>query len=47
MLVGRVDPGQFVELVEGRRRGCTFLHKPVHPMDLRQVLGRIRSGEAA
>lgn len=35
------------ELVEGRRRGCTFLHKPLHPMDLRQVLGRIRSGEAA
>ena len=35
------------ELVEGRRRGCAFLHKPLHPADLRQVLGRIRSGEAA
>ncbi|MCW2246662.1 signal transduction histidine kinase/ActR/RegA family two-component response regulator [Azospirillum fermentarium] len=35
------------ELVEGRRRGCAFLHKPLHPADLRQVLGRIRSGEAS
>ncbi|KAA0682468.1 hybrid sensor histidine kinase/response regulator [Roseomonas genomospecies 6] len=29
-------------LLEGQRRGCSFLHKPLHPGDLRQVLEQIR-----
>ncbi|NUB17603.1 response regulator, partial [Azospirillum brasilense] len=32
-------------LLEGQRRGCSFLHKPLHPGDLRQVLERLREGE--
>ncbi|AWJ92025.1 hybrid sensor histidine kinase/response regulator (plasmid) [Azospirillum baldaniorum] len=32
-------------LLEGQRRGCSFLHKPLHPGDLRQVLERLRGGE--
>ena len=29
-------------LLEGQRRGCSFLHKPLHPGDLRRVLERLR-----
>nr|WP_246499556.1 hybrid sensor histidine kinase/response regulator [Azospirillum soli] len=29
-------------LLEGQRRGCSFLHKPLHPGELRQVLEQIR-----
>ncbi len=31
-------------LLEGQRRGCSFLHKPLHPGELRQVLEQIRRG---
>ncbi len=31
-------------LLEGQRRGCSFLHKPLHPGELRQVLERLRRG---
>ena len=29
-------------LLEGQRRGCSFLHKPLHPGELRQVLEQLR-----
>ena len=32
-------------LLEGQRRGCSFLHKPLHPGDLRQVLERLRGDD--
>jgi len=31
-------------LLEGQRRGCSFLHKPLHPGELKQVLEQIRKG---
>ncbi|WP_448207191.1 hybrid sensor histidine kinase/response regulator [Azospirillum sp. sgz302134] len=31
-------------LLEGQRRGCSFLHKPLHPGELKLVLEKIRQG---
>ncbi len=34
------ETGQ-AELTEGQRRHCAFLHKPLHPMELKRVLGEV------
>ncbi|WP_448187765.1 ATP-binding response regulator [Azospirillum sp. sgz301742] len=34
------ETGQ-AELTEGQRRHCSFLHKPLHPLDLKRVLSQI------
>lgn len=40
VLTGETAPDS---LLEGQRRGCTFLHKPLHPGELRRVLEELRS----
>ncbi|MFC5305092.1 hybrid sensor histidine kinase/response regulator [Azospirillum picis] len=44
VLTGETAPES---LLEGQRRGCAFLHKPLHPGDLRRVLEEVRSEAAA
>ena len=39
VLTGETAPES---LLEGQRRGCAFLHKPLHPGDLRRVLEEVR-----
>lgn len=39
VLTGETAPDA---LLEGQRRGCAFLHKPLHPGDLRRVLEELR-----
>lgn len=34
------ETGQ-AELTEGQRRHCSFLHKPLHPLDLKRVLSQV------
>jgi len=41
VLTGETAPDA---LLEGQRRGCAFLHKPLHPGDLRRVLEELRHG---
>ncbi|WP_247872560.1 hybrid sensor histidine kinase/response regulator [Azospirillum sp. TSO35-2] len=43
VLTGETAPES---LLEGQRRGCAFLHKPLHPGDLRRVLEEVRRGSA-
>ncbi len=45
VLTGETAPES---LLEGQRRGCAFLHKPLHPDELRRVLEEVRrSGKTA
>ncbi len=45
VLTGETAPES---LLEGQRRGCAFLHKPLHPGELRRVLEEVRrDGKAA
>lgn len=39
VLTGETAPES---LLEGQRRGCAFLHKPLHPGELRRVLEEVR-----
>ncbi|WP_247894394.1 ATP-binding response regulator [Azospirillum sp. B510] len=39
VLTGETAPES---LLEGQRRGCAFLHKPLHPGELRRVLEQLR-----
>lgn len=39
VLTGETAPDS---LLEGQRRGCAFLHKPLHPGELRRVLEELR-----
>ncbi|WP_244433553.1 hybrid sensor histidine kinase/response regulator [Azospirillum sp. B506] len=44
VLTGETAPES---LLEGQRRGCAFLHKPLHPGELRRVLEEVRRDGAA
>lgn len=44
VLTGETAPES---LLEGQRRGCAFLHKPLHPGDLRRVLEGVRRDGSA
>ncbi|CBS89506.1 putative sensor histidine kinase (plasmid) [Azospirillum lipoferum 4B] len=44
VLTGETAPES---LLEGQRRGCAFLHKPLHPGELRRVLEEVRGDRKA
>lgn len=44
VLTGETAPDA---LLEGQRRGCAFLHKPLHPGELRRVLEEVRAASAS